>query len=411
MASAYKRGKKWTAVWKDENGQRRTRSGYTDKAQTLRLARQLEDHAKAISDGLDSLADRKRTTNARRPLKDHLTDFRGYLESKRNTPEHVGRVCSFITDAMTACQWTSVRDIDPEQLADRLATLAKEGLSPRARNARLQAGRQFTRWLLREHRATADPLSAMRPVRETDDRRVQRRALSPEEVAILLGYLDGAGDVVTIPKRYRYKRRIIDGVRNIRIPHRAALYRVMLGTGFRVAETKSLRARDFHLDASPPFVQAQAAYTKNRCDVSQPIRRDLGEAIRPLIESSKADAALWPSMPSNMAPIVRADMEAARAAWIAEARNPGDQMRREQSETLRPVNGAGRRIDAHALRHTYITTLAKANIAPRIAQELARHSDPRLTANIYSHIAITESASALEALPGATSRTQTRAAG
>jgi hypothetical protein len=57
--------------------------------------------------------------------------------------------------------------------------------------------------------------------------------------------------------------------------------------------------------------------------------------------------------------------------------------------------------DFHALRHTYITYLADAGVSQRHAQESARHSDPRLTANVYTHVraaALAESVNRL-ALP------------
>ena len=43
----------------------------------------------------------------------------------------------------------------------------------------------------------------------------------------------------------------------------------------------------------------------------------------------------------------------------------------------------GRTVDLHSLRHTFGTLLAQSGVAPRTAQELMRHSDIRLTTNIY----------------------------
>ena len=42
--------------------------------------------------------------------------------------------------------------------------------------------------------------------------------------------------------------------------------------------------------------------------------------------------------------------------------------------------------DFHANLHTFITNLVKVGIQPKLAQSLARHSDIRLTVNIYSHV-------------------------
>jgi len=56
--------------------------------------------------------------------------------------------------------------------------------------------------------------------------------------------------------------------------------------------------------------------------------------------------------------------------------------------------------DFHALRHTFITSLAKADVSPKTAQMLARHSDIRLTMDIYTHVDRDEQAEAIGKLKG-----------
>ncbi|MCK4626636.1 MAG: integrase [Phycisphaerae bacterium] len=43
--------------------------------------------------------------------------------------------------------------------------------------------------------------------------------------------------------------------------------------------------------------------------------------------------------------------------------------------------------------------LARSGVAPRTAQELMRHSDIRLTTNIYQHLELVDTAGAVETLP------------
>ena len=59
----------------------------------------------------------------------------------------------------------------------------------------------------------------------------------------------------------------------------------------------------------------------------------------------------------------------------------------------------GRTIDVHSLRHTFATLLARNGVSPAIAQKLMRHSDIRLTMNIYTHIELTDTADAVDSLP------------
>jgi len=55
--------------------------------------------------------------------------------------------------------------------------------------------------------------------------------------------------------------------------------------------------------------------------------------------------------------------------------------------------------DFHALRHTFISNLARAGVHPRSAQALARHSTIDLTMNVYTHVNLRDLASGVESLP------------
>jgi hypothetical protein len=60
---------------------------------------------------------------------------------------------------------------------------------------------------------------------------------------------------------------------------------------------------------------------------------------------------------------------------------------------------SGRVVDLHALRHTYITSLGKAGLPINVLQTLARHSDPKQTLNVYTHLSLNDMAGAVESLP------------
>ena len=62
-------------------------------------------------------------------------------------------------------------------------------------------------------------------------------------------------------------------------------------------------------------------------------------------------------------------------------------------------DGSGKVFDFHALRSRYITDLGRSGVPLVEAQRLARHSDPRLTANHYTHLGIHDLSAAVERLP------------
>ena len=77
-------------------------------------------------------------------------------------------------------------------------------------------------------------------------------------------------------------------------------------------------------------------------------------------------------------------------------------------------DGSGRVADFHALRHTFITRLARSGVMPAVAMELARHSSITLTMSCYTHILVSDKRSALAQLPlieSAESRPGLRATG
>ena len=65
---------------------------------------------------------------------------------------------------------------------------------------------------------------------------------------------------------------------------------------------------------------------------------------------------------------------------------------------------AGRAADFHALRVTYITHLIAGGANAKVAQELARHSDPKLTLGTYTRLGLNDSRRALDALPALAER-------
>ncbi len=64
--------------------------------------------------------------------------------------------------------------------------------------------------------------------------------------------------------------------------------------------------------------------------------------------------------------------------------------------SIQELQGSLRRFPRHA--HTFITNLCRANVSPKTA--LARHSDIRLTMNVYTHIDQQEQAAAIGMLKG-----------
>lgn len=65
---------------------------------------------------------------------------------------------------------------------------------------------------------------------------------------------------------------------------------------------------------------------------------------------------------------------------------------------IKPENDEGT-LDLHSLRHSYITWLVASGTPPKLAQQLARHSDINLTMNVYTHLTLHDAHGAVEKIP------------
>ena len=66
---------------------------------------------------------------------------------------------------------------------------------------------------------------------------------------------------------------------------------------------------------------------------------------------------------------------------------------------------SGRKVDFHALRHTFITNAQKTGLPSRTIQEAARHLSPELTNKAYTDTSKLETNQAIDALPSFLRRT------
>lgn len=66
---------------------------------------------------------------------------------------------------------------------------------------------------------------------------------------------------------------------------------------------------------------------------------------------------------------------------------------------IKPKDAAGRVLDFHGQRTTFITGLSRSGVSPAMAQKLARHSDIKLTMDVYTRLEMAELGDAVSRLP------------
>jgi integrase len=283
-----------------------------------------------------------------KPLAAHVADFRAALEAKGNKAEYARRQAVTLNSIFSACGFKTWTDLDANRLYTHLAGLrGAEGISQRTFNAHLKAAQHFCRWMIQERRATSSPLAHLRSVTQTEIRR-QRRALDLDEQRRLL----------TVTAQGPIHHTMTGAERSL-------VYRLALETGLRAGEIGKLTRAAFNFDACT--VTLPASDTKNKRVAEIDLKPSTAALLRAHLAGRPPDAlAFSENVSDRSAETLRLDLAAAGIPYR---------------------DDAGRTVDFHALRHTFITNLARAGVHPSDAQALARHSTITLTMNYYTHTA------------------------
>ncbi|MHC4280429.1 MAG: tyrosine-type recombinase/integrase [Planctomycetota bacterium] len=350
----------WYIDYKAEDGSRKRIKGYKDKQATKELAAQLELEAGQAQRGM---VDKYKDHRSRALLK-HLEDFKATLIHKGTTEKHAYLVYNRAKAVIENCKFIYMSDISASRVQRYLAERRKEGLSIRSSNFYLQAVKQFCRWMVADSRVAENPLAYLKGQNPKTDIRHARRALSLDELKLL------------IEKTTKGEKH--SGMTG---KERVMLYTLAVNTGLRAGELASLTWDSFNLSDSMPTVTVSAAYSKHRRDDVQPLPPEAVLWFREWqteVNGCKDEKVFENFDKGNAAKMLRKDLEKAEIKYR---------------------DDAGRVIDFHALRHTYITNVVKSGASAKVAQTLARHSDIKLTMDTYTHLNLCDGKDALDSLP------------
>jgi integrase/recombinase XerD len=381
--------KKWWDQFRDATGQLRRHPLSSDKSAAQAMLNDLVRQVEREKVGLVDPTDAQR----KRPLKEHFHEFKTYLQNKDVPDEQAAETTHQIEKIVVGSKRRFISDITAGDAMQFLADLRRKGRSIQTCNHYLKAVKQFTAWLVRDRRTLTDELAHVKRQNVATDRRHDRRALSHDEFTSLVAAA--------------HNGRRVEGVSG---PDRAMLYTLAAWTGFRKGELGSLTIRSLNLDGNPPTATVAASFSKRRREDTQVLHPDLVAQLKAWLAtkpSLKPDEPLFPI--SGKVPggtdrkthkMIHRDLAAAREIWIDEASTDEGRAARVESDFLSYCDHSGRYADFHSLRHLFITRLEQAGISPKMAQTLARHSDIRLTLNVYTHVDLHDQTAAIQSLPG-----------
>jgi integrase len=284
---------------------------------------------------------------AQKTLAEHLKDYVADLSAQKCSKKHVALARNRVRRLCQQCGWVKPCDATSDGFN---SWRAKQKLAPKTCNEYLGLASAFLNWMERNQRISFNPLRRVAKAETKGQERRKRRALSQTEIDTLVS----------------------------KSGKRGLAYFLAAYTGLRRGEIKQLMWSDVHLDAPKPFIEVRASTTKNKKSALIPLVPALADALR---IHRAARGATSGSVFKHGVPTAETLRDDLKACDIA------------------VCDDLGRIVDFHALRHTFGSMLARAGIPPRVAMELMRHSDMRLTQNTYTDATLLPLFNEVEKLP------------
>lgn len=379
-------------------------TGCRDETAARAILAQLERRAELIRAGVLTNAEDAASDHGRAPLEGHIEAYIDHLKAKGCSAHRITQVKRRIERIARECGFKRLADLQASALDHWLVEQKQANMAARTRNGYRESCLGFANWCRRTNRLIENPFTHVARADTRSDVRRQRRALTEDELQRLIETARTRPLVDALMIRRGKKKGQLDA--NVRpevqeqltwLGHeRALIYKTLVLTGLRKGELASLTVGQVDLSGPVGYLLLDAKDEKNRNGSEIPLRGDLVINLREWLKMKLATARHQaanrgepiPSqlsvneklfnVPSGLIRILDRDLAAA-----------GIPKRDER----------GRTVDVHAMRHTFGTHLSKAGVPLRTAQAAMRHSNPALTANIYTDPKLLDVAGAVDSLP------------
>ncbi|MCG3180469.1 MAG: Tyrosine recombinase XerC [Phycisphaerae bacterium] len=425
----------WTAQYRDADGNTVFEgTGCRDEQAARHVLAKLVQRVEHIKAGIITPQQYRMADHADRPLAEHVEDYLEHLKAKtvrgrRVSAKHRENVKRELTRVVGDCRFRRLGDITRDAMERWMNAREEDGMGARTRNTYRSSIVAFCNWCVETDRMATSPLAKLCVADERGDRRRARRALTQDEVARLLTaarlrpLAEFGRETIHRPAKDRKGRRtwtkaplVFDDLEAAAARARAVLkdnpefleelervgreralaYRIMVLTGLRKGELASLTAGQLELDAPSPFAELLAKDEKAGRGAKIPLRADLVAEIREHLADKLG--CLQTDARRGGQPVPVRLPAATRLLRV-----PRDFVRILDRDLavagIAKTDDRGRRVDIHALRHTFGTHLSLAGVAPRVAQAAMRHSTLELTMNVYTDPQLLDVAGAIDSLP------------
>ncbi len=385
-------GAVWIGDWRSADGTRQRRMLGPDKGVAQRRMAALIRERDLVASGLEI------EEGIDRPAQEVIDEFLAELTASRS-PRYVRRVRDILVRVQASLRFRTLRDLRPQALLQYRRMRLGEKRSNRTCNMEVRVIGTMLNWAVRTGLLAFNPIAGIRslPAGRAYEKR-PRRAMSEEEVE---RFVTAAFQIdQEAASRVMAAKTIENGTKGsgyaarerVRPVPQAPLWLSLLETGARFGELTTTAWAD--LSESRRTLTLRAATTKSRKERTLPLRRELIELLRDLRVAHHDRLGRLPAAgePIFLSPQGR--------PWN-ESRSYVLKRFREVLEVagIARIDARGEKLDIHALRHTAATRMARSGVGLVQAQKLLGHSDPKLTAAIYTHLDAEDLRGAVESMP------------
>ena len=284
-------------------------------------------------------------------IKYHLKDFLSDNKTLGCSSYHIIHLNNYVNRLCLDCNWKYLGDIKAD---DFVKWRSVQSFSSKTLNHYLSGIKTFIIWLIRMNRIENNPLNFVRPIDRRRENKTFRRAFTENEIIKLL---EVSSDT-----------------------HRA-IYLLALYVGMRWNEIRQLEWQDISF-GEKPTVRMRASTTKNSKDAISELKDDVVKSLEK-IKPEYAEGNIFLVFPR---------FRTMKKDWMAAG--------------IPVIDKNGKRADFHSLRKTFCTMMFTSGIPQRIAQEAMRHSEARLTNQVYTDSSQLNTGAAIDMLPSISEITQ-----
>ena len=371
-----KRNGRWVLAYTDAGGRRRRKVLGTDRRTAERLRTEIIHRRDLERAGLGAEAGQGAT------LAEFLDQYLADLKP-RVTPRHYHNVQGRLRHVVDLLDGLRVADLKPLHAVQIRNRAVAEGRSHRTANLLVDRLAAMLRWAEENELVGRNPLTKLRRLPETrDHQRYRRRALTEAEIECFLAAAEADDE----------RNGLEAGLQGwTRVPQ-TPMWVGFLETGARWSELRRTTWGD--VDLGRRILVLKAENTKSKKQRAVPLREGLTGRLRGL---QVVHADILGRVPT-IADLVFLSPEG--APWKRPTTNCMRIFDRLLVAAGIPkIDGEGRKLDLHALRHTAGTRLARAGVGLVQTQRLLGHSDPKLTAQVYTHLDVEDLRGSVESLP------------